>query len=330
MHSATEIDSVPGERNVKEHVVAVLATPAASIVELGVPAEVLTHERYVVRYCADEPGAVALASGFWIEALGLEEFAAADTVIVPGGPGRPLDPRPTITNALRTAATRGARTVASGSGSFVLAAADLLTGRRVTTRLDLADELQHRFPRVLVNTFAPMVVDGPVRTCTGGATAVDLCRELVRHDNEPITSDDLADLIEWATARLGEPLSLADLARAAHVSPRTLARRFEATLGTSPMQWLLAQRIQRALDLLDTTREPIERIARTTGFGSTSNFRLQFAQATGVSPQAYRRQRELGRPRRTEPRQVTIGRQGPPPGRVSTVNGRVLSSAGPP
>jgi transcriptional regulator GlxA family with amidase domain len=312
-------------------VVAVLATPAASIVELGAPAEVLTHERYVVRYCADEPGTVALPSGFWIEALhGLDELAAADTVIIPGGPGRPLDPRPTVTDALRTAATRGARTVASGSGSFVLAAAELLTRRRVTTRPDLSDELQHRFPRVLVDTFAPTVVDGPVRTCTGGATAVDLCRELLRHDDGPVPPDDLADLIEWATARLGEPLSLADLAQAAHVSPRTLARRFEATLGTSPMQWLLAQRIRRARDLLDTTREPIERIARTTGFGSTSNFRLQFTRATGVSPQAYRRAGELGQSRRTERRQVISGGQGPPPGRVSTVNGRVLSSAGPP
>jgi AraC family transcriptional regulator, transcriptional activator FtrA len=281
---------VPGERHAVDHVVAVLATPAASIVELGTPAEVLTHERYGVRFCAAEPGRVTLASGFSIEAShGLDELAAADTVIVPGGPDRPLGPELAITHALRTAAARGARIVATGSGTFVLAAAGLLTGRRATTRHDLADDLRRRFPRVLVDTSAPTVVDGGVRTCVGGATTVELCRELVRHDDGPATADDLVEVIEWATARLGQPLSLADLARAAHVSSRTLARRFEAALGTSPMQWLLAQRIRRALHLLDTTCEPVERIARMTGFGSTSNFRLQFTRATGVSPQAYRR-----------------------------------------
>jgi transcriptional regulator GlxA family with amidase domain len=268
----------------------VLATPAASIVELGTPAEVLTHERYAVRFCAVDPGRVTLASGFSIEAShGLDELAAADTVIVPGGPHRPLDPRPAITHALRGAAARGARIAATGSGTFVLAAAGLLTGRRATTRYDLTDDLRRRFPRIAVDTSAPTVSDGGIRTCAGGATTVELCRELMRHDDGPATADDLADVLDWATARLGEPLSLADLARAAHVSSRTLARRFEATLGTSPMQWLLTQRIRRALHLLETTCEPVERIARMTGFGSTSNFRLQFTRATGMSPQSYRR-----------------------------------------
>ncbi len=281
---------MPGERHAAEHTVAVLATPAASIIELGTPAEVLTHKRYVMRFCALEPGRVTLASGFSIEAShGLGGLRSANTVIVPGGPEQPLDPHPAIAHALRTAAAHGARIAATGSGTFDIAAAGVLSGRRATTRPDLADDLRRRFPRILVDTSAPTVTDGGIHTCAGGTTTVELCQELVRHDDGPTTADDLADVIEWATARLGEPLSLADLARAAHVSSRTLARRFEAALGTSPMQWLLAQRIRRALHLLETTCEPVERIARMTGFGSTSNFRLQFTRATGESPQSYRR-----------------------------------------
>lgn len=273
-----------------KHVVAVLTTPAASIVELGMPAEVFMPERYAMRFCAAAPGRVTLASGFSIDAPhGLDGLATAGTVIVPGGSVRPIDPPSAIIHALRTAAGRGARIVGTGSGTFVLAAAGLLTGRRATTRHDLADDLRRRFPRVLVDSSAPTVVDGGIRTCAGGTTTIDLCRELARHDDRPTTADDLADVIEWATARLAQPLSLADLARAAHVSSRTLARRFEAALGTSPMQWLLAQRIRRAQHLLNTTCEPVERIAGMTGFGSTSNFRLQFTRATGVSPQSYRR-----------------------------------------
>lgn len=281
---------MPGERRNARHLVAVLTRPTTSIVELGTPVECLGRQRYAIAYCASAPGRVTLTSGFSVEAAhGLVRLTAADTVVVPGDREQPLDPQPAITHALRAAAARGARLVATGSGTFVLAAAGLLTGRRATTRPDLADDLRRRFPRVRVDAFAPTVTDGSIRTCAGGASTAELFRELVRGDDGSRPSDELTDVIEWATARLAQPLSLADLARAAHVSPRTLARRFEAALGTSPMQWLLAQRIRRAQHLLDTTCEPVERIARMTGFGSTSNFRLQFTRATGESPQAYRR-----------------------------------------
>jgi AraC family transcriptional activator FtrA len=283
------MDHDVADQDVADHVVAVLATRDASIVELGAPADVFVHDRYAVRYCAVEPGRVTLVSGFSIEAPhGLDVLAAARTVIVPGGAEPPRTPQLRITHALRAAAARGARVVAAGSGPFVLAAAGLLTGRRVTVHHDHAGDLRARFPRVVVDTSAPVLADGGIHTCVGGTTAVELYRDLVRRDDNP-AADELTDVLEWATARLGEPLSLADLARAAHVSSRTLARRFEAALGTTPMQWLLSQRLRRALYLLETTCEPIERIARMTGFGSTSNFRLQFARATGASPQSYRR-----------------------------------------
>ncbi len=282
---------MPGGRDAGQQVVAVLATPGASIVELATPAEMLTRQGYDVRVCAIEPGRVALAAGFSVDAThGLDELACAGTVIVPGGRDRgPRDPRPAVTRALLTAAARGARILATGSGTFVLAAAGLLAGRRATTRHDLAEDLRRRFPRVIVDTSVPVTFDSTIGTCAGGTSTLDLCQELVRRDQGRATGDDLGELLEWATANLGEPLGLADLARVACVSPRTLARRFETTLGTSPMQWLLAQRLSRAKYLLDTTCEPIERIARLTGFGSTSNFRLQFTRTTGASPQAYRR-----------------------------------------
>jgi AraC family transcriptional activator FtrA len=192
-------------------------------------------------------------------------------------------------HALRRAATRGARIIATGSGTFVLAAAGLLAGRTVTTRPDLADDLRRQFPQVHVDTSVPVTADNGIHTCAGGASTLDMCLALARQDSGPAPAHDLAELLDWATARLDEPLSLADLSRAAGVSSRTLARWFEAAFGTTPMQWLVAQRLHRAQHLLRTTSEPIERITRLTGFGSTSNFRLQFTRATGMSPLAYRR-----------------------------------------
>ena len=284
------------------HVVAILATPTTSLVELATPADVFTtgraRGRYEVRICAIEPGRIELGSGFSVDAPHpLDDLADADTVIVPGGPDRPHDLPPALTHALHAAAARKARITAIGSGTFVLAASGLLDGRSATTRFDLADDLRQNFPQVHVDTSGPISADDGISTCAGGASTVEMCVGLVRQDQGAVTSDDrahvddLAELLEWATARLDKPLTLVDMARAARVSARTLARRFAAAFGTTPTQWLRTQRLQRARHLLETTSEPVERIARLTGFGSTSNFRLQFAKSTGLSPQAYRRRR---------------------------------------
>jgi transcriptional regulator GlxA family with amidase domain len=81
---------------------------------------------------------------------------------------------------------------------------------------------------------------------------------------------------------------VSQLAREAHTSPRTFARRFRDTLGVTPLQWLLEQRVRLAQELLETTDEPIERIARRAGFGTSANLRQHFGRLTSVSPQTYR------------------------------------------
>jgi transcriptional regulator GlxA family with amidase domain len=117
---------------------------------------------------------------------------------------------------------------------------------------------------------------------------------------------DFATMLEWALARLDQPLTLADLSRAANMSPRTLARRFHASLATTPLQWLLTQRIRLAQQLLETTNEPVHSIAERTGLGSLGNLRKQFGRATGMAPQTYRRlirhqRHDVHRPGRLDP-----------------------------
>jgi AraC family transcriptional regulator, transcriptional activator FtrA len=151
-----------------------------------------------------------------------------------------------------------------------------------------------RRPAVLRALRDAAVRGARIVTGSGGRTTADLCHDLVRQAQVTALPTaggerDLADLLDWATARLDRPLTLTEMARAARVSPRTLTRRFHATLGTTPIQWLLGQRLERARLLLETTSEPVERIARRTGFTSTGNFRQHFARATGMSPQTYRR-----------------------------------------
>ena len=79
------------------------------------------------------------------------------------------------------------------------------------------------------------------------------------------------------------------LARRSATSPRTFARRFVAATGTTPLQWLLRQRVLHAQRLLETTDEPIERIASQCGFGTAAGMRIHFQRQVGTSPTLYRR-----------------------------------------
>jgi len=87
---------------------------------------------------------------------------------------------------------------------------------------------------------------------------------------------------------LTERLNLDVLAQRAHMSRRTLIRRFREETGASPMDWLASARIDRARVLLETTDEPIEQLGRLTGLGAPASVRANFHRHLGTSPQEYR------------------------------------------
>src|SRR5262249_25775958 len=159
------------------------------------------------------------------------------------------------------------------------------------------------FPRVRVDPDVLYVDHGDVATSAGAGAGFDLCLHLVRADQgaayaahvartmvmpphreggqsqyaappHPTQIDGtLAPLLEWATGRLAEPLTVDDMAAHAGVSPRTLARRFTGQLGTSPGQWLLAQRIATARTLLESSDLPLDAVAHRVGLSSATNLR---------------------------------------------------------
>jgi transcriptional regulator GlxA family with amidase domain len=93
----------------------------------------------------------------------------------------------------------------------------------------------------------------------------------------------------WARERIAEPLTVAAMARHAHVSPRTFARRFRAETGTTPLQWLLSRRVLEARRLLEESDLPVEDVAMRVGFGNAASLRGHFRRATATTPTAYRR-----------------------------------------
>jgi len=105
-------------------------------------------------------------------------------------------------------------------------------------------------------------------------------------DPEP---DAFHDALAWAVDHLDEPLAVGDLAARALMSPRSFARRFRQVAGTSPHQWLLRQRVILAQRLLETTDEPVERIAQLVGMGSAATLRMHFQRIVQTTPLAYRR-----------------------------------------
>jgi transcriptional regulator GlxA family with amidase domain len=85
------------------------------------------------------------------------------------------------------------------------------------------------------------------------------------------------------------PLTVEELARQAKMSPRTFARRFRDTTGTTPLRWLCSERVRRAQHQLENTENTMDRIAVTCGFGSAHVMRTHFTRIVHVTPHEFRR-----------------------------------------
>ncbi|AYF28711.1 transcriptional regulator FtrA [Micromonospora tulbaghiae] len=308
--------------------VSVLAYEGMSVFETGIVTEVFGLPRpefdvpwYELTVCAETPGTVRLVGGATLHTgHGLDAFAAAGTLIVPGVADVHADPTPALTGALRAAHRRGARIVSICSGAFALAGAGLLDGRRATTHWRYADLLARRHPAVRVDPDVLYVDDGDILTSAGSAAGLDLCVHLVRRDHgptianavarrlvvpphreggqaqfieSPVPGDPedgrLAASMSWALANLGTPITVDRLARQAHMSARTYLRHFARATGTTPIRWLIDRRVQASLPLLETTTVPIDEVATTVGFETAVTFRHHFTAAMRTSPSAYRR-----------------------------------------
>jgi AraC family transcriptional activator FtrA len=316
-----------GARRSSDRDVAIVVYDGVNAFELGVACETFGDfppvrgiPWYRLSICAVAPGAVTTDGGFVMQAPhGLERLRRVDTVIVP--PTDLFERVPDeVYESLRHAHARGARIVSFCTGAFVLAEAGLLDGRRATTHWSECADLARRYPRVAVDPQVLYVDEGDLLTSAGSAAAIDLCLHIVRSDfgadiaaqlarelvvspqrdggqaqfidaPMPVLDDSnlFAEAVEWLQEHLGEPVTVEDLAARSAMSPRTFARRFVASTGTTPYQWLLRERVRFAQRLLETTDLPIDAVAANSGFGSPGAMRKYFQRTVHTSPHAYRR-----------------------------------------
>lgn len=307
------------------HTVAVVALEDVIAFDLATPLEVFGRARrpdgrpgYETVVCAEHPEVSAGAFRMRVD-HGLEALETADTIVVPGRLDAFADLSAVTGEALRAAAARGARMASICVGAVALAQAGLLDGHRATTHWVIADELARRFPEIDVDPAVLYVEDGLRLTSAGAAAGLDLCLYMVGLDHgaavaadtarlavmplmraggqaqfipdRPLPLDEvsLAPVLEWMQQRLDRPLPVSAIAEHAHVSVRTLARRFRQQTGTTPARWLQAARIRRSRVLLETTNHSIDRIAAECGFGAPAHFRTAFRESVGSPPGHYRR-----------------------------------------
>jgi transcriptional regulator GlxA family with amidase domain len=315
------------------HVVGVAVTDQMAIFELGVVCEVFGIDRsdivspwYDFRLCKVSDGPLRTAAGLLVDTpYGINELLDADTILVPAAArASQIDPSPALLDTLREAHRRGKRIASICGGAYILAAAGLLDGKRATTHWMNAADFAARFPAVRLDPDVLYVDEGDVLTSAGTGAAIDLCLHLVRSDhgaavtNEiarrmvvpphrdggqalyvqaPVpaitTADPFGDTLAWAVEHLGEAITVEVLARRAAMSQRSFARRFVAVAGTTPLQWLLRQRVLHAQRLLETTDHPVERVAVDCGFGTAAGLRAHFQRHLGTNPTAYRRTFQL-------------------------------------
>jgi AraC family transcriptional regulator, transcriptional activator FtrA len=312
-------------RQMSRHRVVALALEPLVLLDLAAPAHVFGQwggERYSFTVAGLERGPVMTTSGFPVDVQrGLRALAHADTVVVPGYLAASRRPPEAALRELSRAARRGARVMSICTGAFALAHAGLLDGRRATTHWDSAAIMAGLFPAVRVDPDVLYVDEGDVLTSAGVAAGLDLCLHVVRRDHGARVAAQIArhtvvaphreggqaqfielpleaeanngvrleGVREWALERLDQQLTVAELARQACVSPRTFARRFRSETGTTPLQWLLVQRVLRAQQMLESGGASIDEIARSCGFADTAALRYHFRRTLGTTPTAYRR-----------------------------------------
>lgn len=274
---------------------------------------------YSFLVCGLENRAIRATGGVQITPQGgLRDLLDADTIIIPGWCNPNEAPPQQLIRALIKAHKRGARLVSICVGSFVLGATGLLDGRRATTHWRFIDQMARAFPRIQVHPDVLYVDEQDILTSAGSAAGIDLCLHIIRKDFGTIVANNVArravvsphreggqaqfidkpvgeeahpwlsNLLQWAHKKLHTLITVEQLAREAHMSKRTLSRRFAETTGMSPLHWITALRVRRAKDLLETTTLSIEEVAEQCGFASAAVLRHHFRARVKLSPNIYR------------------------------------------
>jgi transcriptional regulator GlxA family with amidase domain len=273
-----------------------------------------------IRTIAARPGAVRSSSGVEMLAHKFGSPSAITTLIIAGGDGVEAAARDKcISRFVQAVAKRGVRVASVCSGTFVLAEAGLLDGRRATTHWNRTRQFLGTYPKVKLEPDQIFVRDGNVWSSAGITAGIDLAlamvaedygdaivertaRQLVLYHRRSGGQSQFSSLLElkaptgrfgplltWAREHLDARLTVDDLAERAGMSARHFTRAFIAETGTTPSKAIERLRIEVARARVQSSSETIERVAETAGFRDPERMRRAFIRAFGQPPQSLRR-----------------------------------------
>jgi transcriptional regulator GlxA family with amidase domain len=259
----------------------------------------------------------------WAGAKVMSEVAVPegiDTLFIVGDAGMAeREVSPETIYFIRAAAERSRRTASVCMGAFLLAASGLLDGRRATTHWRFAARLQAMYPAVQVEGDRIFLNERSVWTSAGMTAGIDMTLALIEEDlgralsravarmlvvyyqrpGGQLQYSSLLDLdpgsdriraaLVFAREHLSEPLSVEQLAEAAHLSVRQFSRAFVAGTGMTPAKAIERLRVEAARPRVEDGRETLDAIAQAVGFGDAERMRQSFIRILGQPPRALRR-----------------------------------------
>jgi len=277
---------------------------------------------YAMRIVAATPGIVRSSSALAMSAQSFGRARSIDTLVVAGGDGTHEAVK--CARTVRFVRTRGraARRVASiCSGTYLLAQAGLLDGKRATTHWSRAEDLARKYPQVVVEPDRIFVKDGATWSSAGITAGIDLALALIAEDLGEATArltarqlvvyyrrpggqsqfseliemapagNRFADLLDYVRTHLRESLTVERLAARAAMSPRHFARAFRAETGTTPAKAVERLRAEAARAALESGASSVQLVARESGFGDPERLRRSLVRLYGAPPSAWKRRK---------------------------------------
>ena len=274
---------------------------------------------YDVRIISETGGSIRSSSGLVVESEVFDD-PAFDTLIVSSSTRADIEtPSPGLLDFLRAAVPASRRVASICSGTFVLAEAGILDGRRATTHWYHAPNLQARYPKVKIDEDRIFIIDGSIWTSAGMTAGIDLALAMVERDmggdvaklvakllvvshrrsggqlqystllDLDATSDRIQKVLTYVKGNLRSSLSINELAAIANLSPRQFSRAFQSETGQSPAKAVEKLRVEAARAMMEQSTHQMDVIARETGFADRARMRRAFVRLYGDSPQVIRR-----------------------------------------
>ena len=328
--------------------IVIVAFDQAQLLDIAGPVQVFASARdlaalralpdpYEIVVVSPDGGATATSSGLPVVAAPLSalEGKPVDTLIAVGGLGsRQAQHDAVLVRWIAAEARRARRVCSVCTGAFLLGAAGLLDGRRVTTHWWAAAELQQHYAEAKVDPDPIFLRDGKVWTSAGVTAGIDLALALVEEDlgrgmalavarhlvvflkrpggqsqfsamlrSQVADEGRFAELHDWLAQNLSGDLRVEVLAARLGMSPRNFARLYRQRTGTTPARTVEQLRLEAARRALEEGSAPIAAIARAAGFGDEERMRRSFLRHLGVAPQHYRQRFSRGADRPPLPRE---------------------------